>query len=92
MPKRTLATDHVYTTHQLTSMAYLQSYSIVLTKVPTPWETQHRTSSPSLSHNGGVWLTPIPGGVPVMITDPAGRVDPCERYEMTLLSERCLDM
>lgn len=47
-----------------------------------PPEIEHRTSSPSRSHTPR--LAPMPGGVPVMITVPAGRVVPWDKWEMSL--------
>ena len=36
-------------------------------------------SEPSFKYDGGCLLAPIPAGVPVKITVPAGKVVPCSR-------------
>ena len=36
-------------------------------------------SSPPVIHSGGDFFAPTPGGVPVRMRVPAGRVVPCER-------------
>lgn len=52
--------------------------------VPTCGSNSTANSSPAFKNSFGFFAAPTPGGVPVKMIVPAGRVVPCERKLISL--------